>query len=142
MRVTLTRTTEGDSGTFGTIQIEGHDHAWKTGELPWRGNEENVSRIPAGTYQAEVAHSAHFNRDLYHVLDVPGRGAVEIHQGNWCGDKAKGYRSDVLGCIILGDTFGQVMGQDAVVSSMDAVAAFMEATQGQPITLTIQEAFA
>ncbi len=83
-----------------------------TGELAWRNNISNKSCIPTGTYPVKWLWSPHHNRNIYHVMGVPGRDKngqpanVEIHSGNYFGDVDKGYRSDVLGCLLIGKGYG------------------------------------
>ena len=86
INVILTHLQASDEGTFGQLSIEGGLAAGfhcVTAELPWRDNEPNLSRIPVGTYRCSEGWSEHFQAMLYHVLDIPGRGSVEIHWGNW-----------------------------------------------------------
>jgi len=61
---------------------------------------------------------------------VPERTDIEIHSGNFCGDKDEGYKSHVEGCIILGQKIGMLEGQVAVLSSHQALVAF-EADMGK-----------
>ena len=137
LNATLSRFSESDQGTFGDLVVNGQ--SWRTGELPWRQNLPDQSRIDVGTYTCALRFSPHFQRTIYHLLDVPGRGDVEIHWGNFCGDKAKGFRSDVLGCILVGDSMGVLDGQLAVLNSVAAFDRFLAATQGQILVLTIQD---
>jgi RHS repeat-associated protein len=51
-------------------------------ELPWKGNRKYVSRIPAGSYFAEIHDSDHFGPVLK-LQDVPGRDAILLHWGVW-----------------------------------------------------------
>ena len=144
--VTLTRLQSSDQGTFGHLAVEGSPFTCVTGELPWRDNAPNLSRIPVGVYTCRESWSDHFQAMLYHVLNVPGRGSVEIHWGNWCGDIVKGYKSDVEGCILLGNALGELAPPDltpqkAVVGSKTTVLAFMAHLQGLDFQLTVQDNF-
>jgi hypothetical protein len=82
-----------DHPTRGELLIEG-EHACYTLERPWLNNRESVSCIPLGTYGVELAWSEHWGRDIPHVMNVPGRTAIEMHPGNFV------YNS--IGCILLG----------------------------------------
>lgn len=99
--VIITRGPSSDEGTFGELVT---DSGFKcvTGELPDRGNARGISCIPKGTYQASKRWSEKHKANLFHVDDVPNRDDVEIHSGNLCGDVAKSFASDVLGCILPG----------------------------------------
>ena len=105
--------TDEAEGTFGAAMLldtsgnrvpclDGTTPTWCSLELPWRNNAPGVSRIPAGIYKAVLEYSPHFSRVLFHLLDVPGRSYVEVHAANWAGDVAKGFYSDLEGCISIG----------------------------------------
>lgn len=136
---TIFRTETGDTGTFGRLVM---DDGWRcvTGELPWRDNQPGRSCIPTGTYLAELFQSPKHG-PCYLLQGVPRRSDVEIHSANWMGDKAKGFRCQLLGCIALGDHVGDLIGQRAVLKSKFAVESFMARTAGDPILLTITEDF-
>lgn len=91
-------------GTFGEARFsKGVDQfAIHSLELPNHGNTHDDSRIPAGSYIAYIMASAHFGRDVLRLISVPGREAIEVHPGNFAGDRAQGYHADVRGCILLG----------------------------------------
>lgn len=139
MTLTLTRTKTGSSGTFGLLSLSNGINLF-TGELPWKNNLPNVSCIPAGTYHAALAYMPHFQRNMYLLESIPSRNSVFIHPGNWCGDVSLGLKSDVLGCICLGESLGILAGQDAVVNSGEAVENFMEFLNGAEFDLTIVDA--
>ena len=137
MNATLIRTKTGDSGTFGTLKLA-DGSSYVTGELPWRDNHPQTSCIPVGTYQCRMFDSpAH--GPVYQVYGVPGRSLIEIHPANWFGDKSKGLKADMLGCIGIGYSIGRLDGQDAILSSKTAVLSFMGRMQAKPFDLTIVE---
>ena len=122
--VHLARGPSSDQGTFGILTTD-KGTQYHTGELPWRDNQHGVSCIPSGTYRCALYDSP--KRGLvFMVHDVPDRDDIELHAGNWCGDKSIGYRSDVNGCILLGTEAGTLSGQRAVLYSRAAVQAFMD----------------
>lgn len=133
---TLVRQPSTDQGTFGVLTTDRGDR-FHTGELPWRDNKAYISCVPVGTYLCTTIDSP--NHGLVYVLhDVPGRSGCEIHVGNWCGDKSKGYKSDVLGCILLGTDVGNLAGQRAVLHSGKALELFLAAMNGEDFELTIE----
>lgn len=134
---TLTRQPSSVEGTFGKLVL---DDGWEcvTGELPDDNNLPDFSCIPDGTYQCMLAFSPHFNTSLFHLRGVPNRSSVEIHAGNWCGDKRQGFRSDVEGCIILGKTTGTLDNQKAILASKAALEEFMRNIGNDVCELTIE----
>lgn len=107
------------------------------GEMNWKDNAHDISCIPSGTYPVKMAFSNHFQKNLYHIQDVPNRSDVMIHNGNWMGQVSQGFKSSVLGCLILGLERGWLEGQLAVLSSNPALSQFMASLNGEDFNLTI-----
>ena len=78
---------------IGKFYIES-DFFSDTMELPWRDNQENISCIPAGIYPVEMLMSPHFGRMLPHILNVPDRTDVMMHNGS--------FPQDTNGCVLVG----------------------------------------
>ena len=98
--ILLRRGISADDGTFGILDLSGRH--FRTAELPWRENKSNISCIPEGSYRVKAYKSPKFG-DCFKLMDVPGRTDVLIHVGNYAGDIYKGYKSDVQGCILIGE---------------------------------------
>jgi hypothetical protein len=99
-------------------------------EEPWRDNERNVSRIPAGEYSAHRRLSPKRAIELFELDAVPGRSNIEIHVGN--------TTADTEGCILLGTHFGTVNGQHGIVESRAAFKHWMDLLVGaERIALTV-----
>jgi hypothetical protein len=64
-------------------------------ELPQRGNQNEISAIPRGTYSAKARLSGK-NGPVLELSGVPGRDVIQIHSGN--------SPDQTIGCILLGDT--------------------------------------
>lgn len=79
-------------------------------ELPDRGNQRNVSRIPAGSYRVIQHRSPSFGPSLW-IQDVPGRSEVLIHYGN--------YYTNTRGCILPGRAFMDI-NKDGLVDVTDS----------------------
>lgn len=143
-RAILTRTESGDEGTFGTLFMPDTGFSCKTGELPWRDadsdgvSDRNSSCIPAGVYVCRFRKSPRHGM-CYHVEGVPGREGIEIHPANFMGDRTKGLRCELRGCIALGQAVKYIKGQRGISSSRDAVAALEEELGGQDFELTIED---
>ena len=141
-RATLTRGITGDEGTFGALELEGGPLLRST-ELPWRNNAKGSSCIPPGTYRCVPFNSPKHGR-VYLLQDVPGRSLIEIHVANFGGDTAKGWRSELLGCIAPAMNVGVLQNrpggpmQRAGVASGEAMAKLMAWAGGEPFELVIR----
>lgn len=62
-------------------------------ELPRRGNQQEISAIPAGTYAAK-ARVSEKNGRVIELINVRGREFVQLHAGN--------HVDQTLGCVLLG----------------------------------------
>ena len=133
---TLTRLDSSSQGTFGRFVAGGLGLV--SGELPWRDNAPNISCIPVGTYQCLFTPSERFRRRLYLVAGVDRRAGIRIHPANLAGDASKGYRCQLNGCLMLGERFGWIEGQKAVLTSAPAVRRMEEYFGGRPFTLEIR----
>ena len=136
-RVILTRQEQGPQGTFGVIGIG--ERAWFTVERPWLDNASNVSCIPPGRYDCRWTLSPRFRRMMYVLLDTAPRAGIRAHSANLMGDKAKGYRAQLNGCIALGERMGWLDGQKALLVSAPAMRRFESYMGGKPFTLEIRQ---
>jgi hypothetical protein len=92
VHIVLQRGKEDTHGMRGVLQHMDKTLCY-TLEEPWRDNRKQVSCIPPGTYKCFPHDGAHF-KDVWQVLDVPGRSAILIHAGNTL--------ADTQGCILVG----------------------------------------
>jgi hypothetical protein len=143
LRLRLQRFEDGDQGTFGTLVVpdDGTNYYFYTGELPWRDNKPRISCIPVGIYSCKLVdrRESHFKKWLYNVQDVKGRSGILIHSANFMGDKEKGYKKQLEGCIALGDKLGFMDGQRAVLLSTPAIRRFETLMNGRDFTLEITQ---
>lgn len=65
-------------------------------ELPYKGNERNISCIPEGVYPTEKIDSPNFG-DAFAIEGVPNRDLIRIHAGN--------YTHQTRGCPLPGYQF-------------------------------------
>jgi len=68
-----------------------------------RPEEGEIKAIPSGTYPVVISYSSHFQRNLPHIMDVPGRSAILMHGGN--------KPEDSLGCVLCGYS---ELGEDSI----------------------------
>jgi hypothetical protein len=105
MKVIIDRLNEGDKQTESlfTILNEKEETIFNcyTLELPWNDNKKQISCIPKGEYNVEKRQSTKY-KNHFHVLDVPNRSYILIHQGN--------YNWHTKGCILVGKTLTDING--------------------------------
>ena len=132
MKLELIRTDENEECTLGWLFVDGVP-LYAALELPWKNNERNVSRIPAGLYDAALHHSPKFGLCV-HVMEVPGRSEILIHAGN----KA----SDTRGCILIGKKHSSIGEAQAVLNSRAAMRELCDSMQEvDAASLRIVDAF-
>ena len=150
IKLTLLRGPSTDLGTFGRMIVprgtngNRFDIEFATLEPPWRENERQFSCIPEGVYIARLSFSPGFQKQLYELEGVPGRGEVLIHNGNWAGDRKKGYVSNSKGCILIGQKQASIMlpggnYQLGVTRSVASLKAFHQIVCPNSIELTIRK---
>lgn len=95
-------------GVFECYTVEDADRRLENGGV----KIQDKTAIPRGTYKVTWNHSAHFNKDMPQILDVPQFSGVRIHAGNDDGDTE--------GCLIVG-AVNEVEGDDWISASKVAV---------------------
>lgn len=116
--------------TLGMLQVAGQHHApIYTLELPWKDNKPRISCVPDGDYKVISHVSPKFGK-CWWLQDVPGRSEILIHQAN--------VASELLGCIALGLSSGQLKGKPAVLSSRNAMAYLRDVIGNKAFDLTIR----
>jgi RHS repeat-associated protein len=94
--IDINRTTVTNRSTIGTLTINYRGIGY-TLELPDKGNQKFISRIPEGTYFGELYNSPSLGYLTVRLRGVPGnREYILIHVGN--------YPEDTEGCILPGKT--------------------------------------
>lgn len=137
---TLQRIKQNSTATFGEMRDAIGLHLCFTLERPYVDanhdgiTDKGVSCIPAGTYRVKRRWSPKHHRNVYGLLDVPGRSDIEIHSAN--------DARELEGCIALGTGFGEIdtpkFGAGyGVRGSRDAVAAFEKVVGVDEWTLTV-----
>lgn len=111
MKITITRTYTDDLGTRGKLTTD-TGFQFDTLELPWRDNAKGKSCIIADTYSAKVWFSPRFGINVIRLEDKHGRSDCLIHAGNFAGDTDKGYFTQIHGCTLVGNGYGQIATPD------------------------------
>lgn len=99
-------------------------------EDPRRENQVGRSCIPAGEYDVRRDHSG--RHQVYQVLDVPGRTAIEFHAGS--------THEQTAGCILLGRGYDLRVSSWKLLESGLAVSSFLDAMGDRDDSLIITEA--
>ena len=123
------------NGTEGVLHF-GEVKICDTLELHEEDNKPRESHIPTGEYLCKIVQSPKFGK-VYQVCDVPNRGNILIHAGNYAGETELGLRSDILGCILLGNGYGLLNYQRCILQSRATLKLFMESMNGLPFKLKI-----
>lgn len=130
--VRLTRLEENKQGTLGVLTICSQVFC-VTLELPDRLNVSNMSSIPAQQYECKKIISPHFG-ETFEIYDVPSRSHVLFHSGNVVGN--------TRGCILLGQYFGKLQGDRAILNSGITFNRFMALMKDiTSFNLTIKESY-
>lgn len=139
--VRLQRLQTGDQGTFGRVLVPAMSgrpgFALYTGELPDRGNQSDISRVPDGEFDTVWAWSDHFRRMMYLLLGTDPRAGIRAHSANFMGDLSMGYKRQLNGCIAFGEKVGVMDGQRALLLSAPAVRRFESHMEQKPFRLEI-----
>lgn len=99
-------------------------------ELPWRDNERRVSCIPAGIYGMARQFSTARGTEVWWLLAVPERTAIQWHSANW--------PPELLGCIAPCTHFADLDGDGVVdgANSRKALMGLEKAVEGTtPVTI-------
>lgn len=136
-RLTLQRAHEDDTKTLGAIYNEQGRREVVTLEPPAHASAHDKGRIPAGEYVCERHYSPEHRRVVFWILDVPGRGEIEIHIG--C------LPRDTKGCVLVGLEYGDVDYGDGtpdgkgpgILASKAAFLSFMADHPEQRFSLTV-----
>lgn len=125
MKAEIVRVESGRDGTFGVLLLDGMVFC-VTLELPWRGNAQGVSSIPAGRYLCQRTASPLVARitdgkwdETFEVSGVPGRSRILFHSGNTVVDSR--------GCILVASSYGKLRENRGILNSGATFDLFMTA---------------
>lgn len=146
LRLTLQRGKESDAGTPGVLTYQNGlvYKSWVTGELPYLNNLPMVSCIPPGVYICKWVNTGKHPNGIYMLQGVAHRFDTEIHNGNYFGNVNKinpwtknPYKSNVDGCVLIGEKIGVLLDQQVVLNSDIALAEFNSLMNKQDFELEI-----
>lgn len=119
MKLRVERGAPGASSTIGKLYVDGVFFAYTLEDVDRQlesgGKKiQGETAIPRGSYKVIIDFSNRFQKQMMHILNVPGFIGIRIHAGNT--DK------DTEGCILL----GKVRSDNAVFNSREAVNALFD----------------
>jgi len=131
MQLVLKRSKSVNGATIGELFLDGQHECWILEDEIRERDGVDVSEwkvagktaIPAGTYRVVIDFSNRFQKNMIHVINVPGYTGIRIHPGN--------TPVDTDGCMLP----GQSKGIDSVSSSVlatDALQAKVQAELDKP----------
>jgi len=109
------------TGKFVLLEQGALREVCKTLELPWAGNAPGTSCIPEGKYKLAFVRSPRFQRNMWRVMQVPGRDGILIHSAN--------FDRQLKGCIAPGLELRDIDGDGRLDSarSRDGMGRILEA---------------
>ena len=132
---------DGERPTLGVLLNNGRPFA-VTLERPWLGNRRGESCIPIGEYLClRCSNSPDYGRknspkfgDTFQVYEVPNRSNILFHKGN--------INADTHGCIVVGEQFEYLNGDEAVLASNQGFNEFLSImVRENEFTLVITDHF-
>lgn len=109
MNILLHRFEFGSHYTIGRLFLDGVYQCYTLEDKVQSPKVPGETAIPAGEYKVIFDFSNRFQKEMPHILDVPGFEGIRIHAGNT--DK------DTEGCVLLGETWA---GNDFIYRSQSA----------------------
>ena len=128
MNINVCREDYSSKSTIGKMYIDGVFECFTLEDVVRNGPKvPGATAIPAGSYNVIVDFSNRFQKDMPHILDVPGFEGIRIHSGN--------TDADTEGCILL----GRNRAEDYVGESRLAFASFFPKLQAAgEATITVR----
>lgn len=133
----IRRCEEGSNGTFGVAYDDQALFHCATLERPWVDvdhdghRDHNVSRIPAGTYEAFRRLSPKRGFVVFELANVPDTSNAQIHPAN--------VATELEGCIAVGSKRAIINGTPGIVDSRTTFAALMAAFPEDRIRVVIHD---
>ena len=131
MHLRLSRIESNDKCTRGALTVDGKA-VCVTLENPWIDNKPNISCIPAGIYGLKP-FSGNKYKDVYQIMDVPGRTYILMHIGN--------IERNTNGCVLSGSYYGELAGEPAVLNSGKAMGILRDLLKNDSHTIEIINCF-
>lgn len=131
MHLVITRQKSVPTGTPASLLVTDTGFTCNTLELQWNDNDPGISCIKADIYAAQIGYSGHLGRDVLRFENKNGRTDIEAHNANFAGQVSMGMVSQVLGCIAVGSSYGDIERPDGkgtqygILNSVDTLDALL-----------------
>jgi hypothetical protein len=99
-------------------------------EIPWRGNQKEISAVPPGTYDGKVREDGALGWRIELSDPAHKRDNVEIHLGN--------YPKQSSGCVLLGMRSGSKCELVRSAATISTLRALYGDAKSRPIVITIE----
>ena len=135
MILKIYRDTFTEDSTIGDLSVDGNFFCYTLEDYDRRlenGGKKVYGKtcIPRGTYDVVIDFSPKYNKEMPHVLSVPGFEGVRIHAGNMAKDSE--------GCILVGSTKSKDFIGNSTATFNKLMTLMDEAyAKAEPITLEI-----
>jgi len=96
VQLTLLRSNYLADCIVGSLAIDGRPRCFTLEDVEREVKVPGKTAIPRGIYKLILDYSVRFQRQMPHILDVPGFEGIRIHAGNTA--------ADTEGCILVGLT--------------------------------------
>lgn len=116
MQITIIRIEKSEHGTFGVMILDSEAFC-VTLEPEDLNNKIDVSCIPEGQYICKRVASPKYG-DTFRVCNVESRSHILFHAGN--------VEVHTKGCILLGQYFGKLRGDRAILNSGKTFGRFLQ----------------
>lgn len=116
MKMGLTRCQFTENAVYGVLAVHGQPPFAVTLELPWLGNEPDISCIPDGDYICKRVISPKFG-ETFEITGIENREHILFHKGNTA--------EDTHGCVLIGESFASVGGRPGIGGSKHGFDEFM-----------------
>lgn len=132
MLIEIWRCSDTPEAKLGVLVVDGIAEM-VTLELPYKGNQKNISCIPIGVYQMKKRPSQKtYLKSSFEVLNVPGRSNIIFHEGN--------STNDTRGCILVGTSYGvSDTGKPTITNSRRAMLKLMNLLTEEVYDLVVRD---
>jgi hypothetical protein len=132
MELLLTRKWYQQTCIIGELNVDGTFECFTLEDVERKVKIPGTTAIPQGIYRVIIDWSQKYQKNMPHILNVPGFEGIRIHSGN--------NALDTEGCILVGQEKGDEMILKSRVAYLSLFTKlFTASSQGKEITITIKK---